>query len=207
MAAVIFDFDGTIADSFDVIVDIFEHVTNRPEKLSEKEMAELRGYPLETIASKLKLPWWRIPLLLFRGRQLMSRRVDEIPMFDGMGKVIHELHAEGHELFIVSSNSRRNVKKFLKQHHLYKYFVEVRGNAGLIGKTRILKRLVKGNSLHIKDCVYIGDETRDILATKVINMRIISVSWGFANAEFLRSMHPTAMAHKPQDIVAILEEL
>ena len=207
MSAIIFDFDGTIADSFEVIVGIFERITKRPEKLTEEQMAELRGYPLEVILKHFKIHWWRLPFLLVQGRRKMGRHMGEIPVFEGIPKVIEELHAEGHELFILSSNSKRNVKKFLKAHHLYKYFVEVRGNAGLIGKARILKRLVESNSFDMKDCIYIGDETRDILATKVIGMRIIAVSWGFANADFLESLEPTAMAHEPQDIIRILEEL
>lgn len=207
MSAIIFDFDGTIADSFDVIVDIFEHITRRPEKLTEKQLAELRGYPLEVVAERLKIRWWRIPFLLSKGRRMMSRRMAQIPVFEGMGRVIDELHAEGHELFVVSSNSKRNVRKFLKQHHLYKYFVDIRGNAGLLGKSHILKRLARANSFTIKDCIYIGDETRDVVAAKAVGMRVIAVSWGFANTEFLESLHPTAMAHSPQDVIRILEEL
>jgi phosphoglycolate phosphatase-like HAD superfamily hydrolase len=207
MAAIIFDFDGTIADSFEVIVDIFEHITKRREKLTEEQMTELRGFPLQVVAERLKVQWWRIPFLLVRGRRMMARRMHEIPVFEGMPRVIEELHAEGHELFIVSSNSGRNVRKFLKQHHLYKYFVEVRGNAGLVGKSRAIKRAVKANGLQIADCVYIGDETRDVVASKIIGMRVIAVTWGFANKDFLESLHPTAMAHERQDIVRILEEL
>lgn len=207
MAAIIFDFDGTIADSFDAIIDIFEHITNRPEKLTEDEMTELRGYPLEIVARRLKIKWWRIPFLLSKGRRMMSHRMADIPVFEGMGKVIEELHAEGHELFVVSSNSRRNVRKFLKQHHLYKYFVDIRGNAGIFGKSGILRRLAHANSFHIDECVYIGDETRDVLASKAIDMRVIAVTWGFASRSFLAEMRPTAMADKPQDIVRILEEI
>lgn len=207
MAAVILDFDGTIGDSFGLIVDIFHHITKREEKLTDEQMTELRGFPLAVIARRLKVPAWRIPYLLIRGRYLMGQRMGEVTLFPGMGKALEELHAEGHQLFIVSSNSGRNVKKFLKQHHLYSYFVEVRGNAGLFGKSRALNKLMKGNSLDLKDCIYIGDETRDIIATKAIGMRVISVSWGFAEAEFLKSLHPTAFAEKPQDIVTILEEL
>ena len=207
MAAIIFDFDGTIADSFTVIVDIFEHLTKQPEKLTEEEVTELRGYPLEVVAERLKIRWWRLPFLLAKGRRLMGKRMDEIPVFDGMGKVLDRLHAEGHELFVVSSNSKRNVRKFLKQHHLHKYFVEIRGNAGLLGKARILRNLARSNSLQIKDCLYVGDETRDVIAAKTVGMRMLAVSWGFANADFLESLHPTAMAHEPDDIIKIMEEL
>ncbi len=68
-------------------------------------------------------------------------------------------------------------------------------------------KLLRSNSLHVKDSIYIGDETRDILASKAIGMRCIAVSWGFAETSFLESLHPTAIARKPQDIVTILEEL
>lgn len=207
MAAIIFDFDGTIADSFEVIVDIFEHITKRPERLSEKQIAELRGYSLQTVAERLHIPRWRLPFLLTRGRRMMSRRIDEVPVFEGVPKIFEELQAEGHELFIVSSNSSRNIKKFLKRHHLYTYFTDIKGSTGLLGKSRAIKSVVRANSFDIKDCVYVGDETRDILAAKTINMRIIAVCWGFANAEFLQSLHPTALAHEPQDIIRILEEL
>lgn len=207
MATIIFDFDGTIGDSFDLIVDIFHHITKREEKLTDKQMAELRGFPLAVIARQLKVPAWRIPWLLLRGRMLMAKRMREVPVFAGMPKVIEQLHAEGHELFIVSSNSAHNVKKFLKQHHLYKYFVEVRGNAGIFGKSRAISKLLQSNNLQLKDSVYIGDETRDVIASKAIGMRCIAVSWGFANTEFLESLHPTAMAHTPRDIVMILEEI
>lgn len=207
MAAIIFDFDGTIADSFGVIVDIFENITKRPEKLTEEQMAELRGYPLEVIAERLKIRWWRLPFLLSQGRRMMGRRMDEIPVFEGMGRVLDRLHAEGHELFVVSSNSKRNVRKFLKKHHLYNHFVDVRGNAGLLGKSRILRRLARSNSFSIKDCLYVGDETRDVVAAKAVGMRVIAVSWGFASTAFLESLHPTALAHTPEDIVRILEEI
>ncbi len=207
MATVIFDFDGTIADSFDVIVDIFGSITGKREKVSDEEMAELRGQSLQAVAKHIGIPMWKIPFLLTRGRHMMGRRMDQIPVFEGIGKVIEQLHAEGHELMIVSSNSKRNVRKFLKQHHLYKYFTEVRGNAGLLGKSRILRRVVKSNNFKMKDCIYIGDETRDVLAAKAVGMRVIAVTWGFASASFLESMHPTALAHERPDIIRILEEL
>lgn len=207
MASIIFDFDGTIADSFDVIVDIFEHLTNRSEKLTDKQLTELRGYPVAVVAKRLNVSWWRAPWLLFRGRHLMGQRIREIPVFAGMPKVIEQLHAEGHEVFILSSNSTHNVKKFMKQHHLYKYFVEIKGSHGLQGKAKLLKKMVERNNLDIKDCVYVGDETRDVVVSQAVGMRVIAVSWGFAKTEFLESLHPTAMAYKPQDIVTILEEI
>jgi phosphoglycolate phosphatase len=207
MSAVIFDFDGTIADSFDAVVDVFHHLTNREDVLTTDDVAKLRGYPLSVVADRLGVPLWKVPFLLFRGRHMMTKYIPRLHMFEGMGKVIEELHAEGHDLFIMSSNSTRNVKKFLKQHHMYKYFTEVRGGAGLLNKSKALGKLVRQNSLDLKDCIYIGDETRDVDAAHEVGMRVIAVTWGFAEASFLAELKPTAIAHERQDIVRILEEL
>jgi len=124
-----------------------------------------------------------------------------------MGKVIEELHAEGHQLFVVSSNSTRNVKRFLKHNHLYSYFVSIRGGVGLFGKPRVLRRLMKRNRFQTDECIYIGDETRDVLSAKSIQLRVIAVEWGFANPSFLRDMLPTAMAARPQDIIHVIDGL
>ena len=207
MAAIIFDFDGTIADSFAVIVDVFETITGSKTVLTAAQMHELKGKPLQVVARELHVPFWKIPWLLVRGRRLMGRRINDVPLFDGMGKVIEELHAEGHQLFVVSSNSTRNVKRFLKHNHLYSYFVSIRGGVGLFGKPRVLRRLMKRNRFQTDECIYIGDETRDVLSAKSIQLRVIAVEWGFANPSFLRDMLPTAMAARPQDIIHVIDGL
>ncbi|MDB5170976.1 MAG: Haloacid dehalogenase-like hydrolase, partial [Candidatus Saccharibacteria bacterium] len=50
---VIFDFDGTIADSFGVFVETLEEVLNRPKPLSAEEIADLRGSSTREIIKKL----------------------------------------------------------------------------------------------------------------------------------------------------------
>jgi phosphoglycolate phosphatase len=203
---VIFDFDGTIADSFESVVKIFEHLTGN-KNMTTQDIDELRKTPIREVASKLGVSFWKAPFLLSRGRYLMAAQIKHLHTFPQIPTVIEQLHAEGHELFILTSNSTRNVKSFLKHHHMYKRFVEVRGGVGLFGKAKAIQRLLERNSLEIKDCVYVGDETRDIESAQEIGMRVISVSWGFADRQSLEKHNPTAIADIPEDIVRILEEL
>ena len=203
---IIFDFDGTIADSFDSVVKIFERLTGN-KQMTTQDIDELRKFPLREVAKKLGVSVWKAPFLLYRGRYLMTAQIKHLHSFPELPKVIDKLHEEGHELFVLTSNSTRNVKKFLKYHHLYNKFVEVRGGVGLFGKAKAITRLLKRNSLDIKDCIYIGDETRDIESAKEIGMRVISVSWGFADRQSLQNHNPTAIADIPEDIIRILEEM
>ncbi len=204
---IIFDFDGTIADSFGVIVEVFETLTKRPRKLTEQEIDDLRGQPMLSIVHTLGVSNWQIPFLLVRGRRMITRRLAEIQPFAGMPGVLEKLHAEGQELFIMSSNSKRNIKKFLKVHHLNTYFVDIKGGVGIFGKPRALRRLIRGNNLQPVDCFYIGDETRDVEAAKLVGTRSIAVAWGFSRQAALEKLEPTAVATEPNDIIRIVEEL
>ncbi len=206
MAAIIFDFDGTIADSFDFIVDFVADEAGRPP-LSSAEKQELRGQSMAAIARCFGHPWWRLIGLFVRGRREMHKVIGRVKPFDDISDVIKKLHAEGHELFIVTSNTVDNVHKFLHHYELHKYFLEVYGGAGLFGKARYLKKLLKEQNLEKSDALYIGDEARDVKAAHAAKIMIIAVTWGFARPADLEALEPTAMAEHPEDLIKILEEL
>lgn len=207
MAAIILDFDGTIVDSFDYVAGFLERHVRRGHPLTHAEKQKLRGMTMQQMAIHLGSPYWYLPILFIIGRRAMGRAIYNVPIFEGMGRVIDQLHAEGHELMIVSSNNNRNIRKSLKQHHLYKYFTDIYGNAGFFGKKRAIRRVLWRNSLDTKNAVYIGDEVRDIVGAHGAGIRVIAASWGFDKREILESHGPTAIADEPRDIIRILEEL
>lgn len=208
MAAIIFDFDGTLADSFDYVATFLENsIRHSEDGLKPEEKAILRGMTMYQIALYFGCSKWRLPLLFLKGRRQMSRAIYDVPLFAGMGKVIEQLHGEGHELMIVSSNNRRNIRKFLHQHHLYKFFTDIYGNAGYFGKRRPIRIMLWRNHIKPEDALYIGDEWRDIEAAKAAAIRVIAVSWGFDQAADLAAHNPTGLAQTPREIVRILEEL
>ncbi|MFO0781509.1 MAG: HAD-IA family hydrolase [Candidatus Saccharimonadales bacterium] len=205
MAAIIFDLDGTIADSFDFVADFLAEKKNG-EHLDSREKRELYGLSMLAMARKMGHPWWRLLRLLFEGRKEMGKIINQVPVFAGLPEAIRKLQAEGHELFIVSSNTTQNIHAFLAHHELQTYFLEVYGGASL-NKSKTLKALLREQSIDVADAIYIGDETRDIKAAHAVNMRIVAVTWGFASKEDLRNQRPTAMVHTPGELLAFLEEL
>lgn len=205
MATIIFDLDGTIADSFDFVADFLAE-KKEGQHLDSREKRELYGLSMFGMARKMGHPWWRLLRLLFEGRKEMGKVITQVPVFAGIKEVIHKLHAEGHELFIVSSNTTQNIHKFLHHHNLHTYFLEVYGGASL-NKARTLRTLLREQNLEAKSSVYIGDETRDIKAAHAVNMRIVAVTWGFANQEDLRRQRPTAMVNTPSELLAFLEDI
>ena len=204
MASIIFDFDGTIADSFDYVVGFFVEQSGKPLNPDKKQ--SLRGLSMKEIAEEMGFKWWQAPKLYLHGRSKMTHQIKNIKPIDGMVEVIQKLHSEGHELFIVSANSAKNIERFLDHHGLRQYFVDVYGGAGFFGKVSVLRKLFKAQSLEIKESWHIGDELRDIQASQSLGLRIIAVTWGFARQSTLFEARPTAIAHKPEEIITILEE-
>lgn len=206
MAAIIFDFDGTIADSFDYVAGFLAGTLGHGP-LSDKQKRDLKGLSMARMARRMGYSWWRLPLLLIKGRRRMGEVITEVQPFDGVVEVIEKLHAEGHELFIVSSNSVQNIHTFLHHHGLHTYFLEVYGGIGLFGKAPALKRLIKDQNLEASKAVYIGDEVRDVQAAQSIKMPIVAVAWGFARPDDLEDLHPLALTRKPADLLSVLEDI
>lgn len=206
MASIIFDFDGTIADSFDYIVSFLAERAKLPP-LTGKQKQALRGRSMVAMARHFGHSRWHLLGLFFKGRRQMAGAIKNQRPFTGMPEVIEKLHAEGHELFVLSSNNIHNIHRFLHNHHLHTYFLEIYGGVGLFGKAPALRRLLREHNLERKDCLYIGDELRDIQAAQSIDLRIIAVTWGFARPTDLEALQPTAVARQPADLIRILEEL
>jgi phosphoglycolate phosphatase-like HAD superfamily hydrolase len=159
------------------------------------------------MARHLGYSWWQLPFLLVRGRRKMNGVIRQLQPFDGVSAVIRGLHSDGHKLFIVSSNSARNIRDFLRHHDLQGNFLEISGGIGLFGKAGALRRLLKKHRLQPADAVYIGDELRDVQAAKSIKLPVIAVSWGFARTIDLEALRPTALAKAPADLPGIIKKL
>lgn len=206
MSAIIFDFDGTIANSFDYVVNFLaEEAKLAP--LTAEQKSHLHDMPMAAIAKTLGLPWWRMPQLFWRGRVKMGKAIRYVEPFAGMEEVVRKCHEEGHELYIVSSNVVRNLHDFLVRHEMQQYFLEIYGGVGLFGKAPALRRLVKEQNLEVKHCVYVGDEVRDVEAAQAVKMRAVAVSWGFARKAHLEKLQPYALANTPLELMRVLEEL
>lgn len=205
MAAIILDFDGTIADSFDYVVNFFCKQAGK-QNLSREQKDSLKGMSMREMTLKMGFHWWNWPRLFYQGRKQMSKVITDITPIAGIPEVIRKLHSEGHELFVLSANSNANIQQFLTHHSLGEYFVDIYGGAGMFGKAGALKRLLKAQNLAVNNTWHIGDELRDIEASQSIKMRTIAVTWGFDRVKALEHARPTALARTPEDIIRILED-
>jgi phosphoglycolate phosphatase len=197
---IIFDFDGTIADSFEVVLDIFYELTGRAH-FTEAEIAEYRKLPLKKVGKKVGISLSQVPILLVKGRTLMIHRMQEVKPVPGMQDALRELHEAGWRLMVISSNSRQNVEAYLHAHNMDQYFDRVYGGVGLFGKNMALRKVIKQNKIDRQSCYYVGDEVRDMQASHKTHIGGVAVAWGYNDVSILQREKPTAIAENPTKLV------
>lgn len=207
MRTLLFDFDGTLADSFGVVVDIFYELTNVPRIEDPEVISHLRHLPMMQVAKELHVQPLQIPRLLVKGRQMMTERIQDVNPFAGMPEVLKQLHDEGYTLYVMSSNSAQNVQVFLDEHQLSPYFTHVYGGIGLLNKAAAIRKVLRQSSLQPNECVYIGDESRDVDGAKKAGVHMIAVGWGYNDPALLKTHKPDAIIMKPKELLAEVKEV
>ena len=112
---VIFDFDGTLADSLTWFrTELGDLVDKHGLPPIDGERAEaLRDLTPKQIMSELNIPAWKIPFLAADVRARAAENVDKIHLFDGIRAMIRDLSAQGITLAVVSSNGETAVRAVL----------------------------------------------------------------------------------------------
>ena len=109
---VIFDFDGTIADSFGIFVESLEEVLPQLRPLSPEEIQDLRGLSVKAIIRKLGVKNRQLPSLLVKGRRVIAKKMDQVDIFEGMAEAINQLANADYKLFILSTNAQEIIENF-----------------------------------------------------------------------------------------------
>ncbi|MDQ3159190.1 MAG: HAD hydrolase-like protein [bacterium] len=202
---ILFDFDGTIADSFPhifaIACELLEIYPN------EEELERLRNTPIKQLLKKYNIKLYQLPGMLLKGRAMFESKIDELHVVYGFEQVLFDLKKKGYDLQIVSSNSNKNINKFLKNHPIKGLFSHINGNVGVFSKANALKKIMRKQGIDKANCIYVGDELRDVEASHKIKLDVIAVSWGLNGKDLLYQAKPTELVDDPKDFVSTVERI
>ena len=199
---VIFDFDGTLADSFPVFSESLNELAVKHgfRKVATDECHALRGMSATEVLRQLGLPLWRVPTVLLDFRAIMRRRIHEIRLFPGMLDALNAMMRDQIELAVATSNSISNVQAVLGKSLACRMVAQECG-ATLFGKSRRLSRILDSTRIDRTEAIYIGDEIRDAEAADRVGVAFGAVGWGYTELDALRRRtNPSKVFRAPADL-------
>jgi phosphoglycolate phosphatase len=199
--SVLLDFDGTIIDSTDALLDALGTLSNQRFTIDKQSRAQLRRQGWKQFLLSLNLQETQLPRVVETICNEVAETIGRMKLVEGMADVLLSLREQSQVLGIVTSNSERNVRRILGE-ELMKLFDLVHAG-GISNKGDVLQRIVRDNAL-IDSTYYVGDEVRDIEAAKFANAKSVGVTWGVSDTDTLRSAQPDYLIHHPHEVIDII---
>ncbi len=202
---VVFDFDGTLADSKHIFVSAWNSLADKYnfKKLKQEELDLFQKMTMKERGKKLNFPMYKVPVIIPELYKSFSESLMEISLFPGIKEMLKELETNGYQIAIISSNSEENIKEFLKQKEI-ENISEVHCSSRIFGKDKMISKFLKSNNLEPTEVIYVGDEERDIIACKKTNVKVIWVNWGYDAEEVVQSVEPDYMVSSPEKILEVV---
>jgi len=202
---IIFDFDGTLADTIDILLSITNRLSAEFgfKSATKEELAQLSNLNSWQILQYSGISIFKFPLLIRRLKAELHSEVPNIQLFPGIKEVLLELKKRGFQLGIITSNSRENVLGSLEKNGLQDTFTFIYSGS-TFGKHKVINKWLRIENIHTEKVVYVGDEVRDIDAAKKTGIKVIAVGWGFNSQEALAAQNPDFLIERPQELIEIM---
>ncbi|KOP80592.1 HAD family hydrolase [Lysinibacillus sp. FJAT-14745] len=205
MKYIIFDFDGTLADSTAVFASAWNTLALK-YKFKGIELKEIEALKKLSITERSKLfdfPMYKLPMILPQFYRLYRQSLNDVHLYDGIKEVLMDIDKRGYKILIISSNSQDNILEFLKMNGIHCVSNVLCSNR-IFGKDKVIKKFLKDSGITSSEVLYIGDEQRDIIACKKVGVPIIWVSWGYDAIEVIQQEEPEYKVATPQEILNII---
>ena len=199
----LFDFDGVIADSYEVGFATARKLCVRITDEEYQRVFEGNAYEEHHIFMARPhgpechhdLDWFSIFTPAFEERA---------KLFPGMREVVEKLSHE-YVLVIVSSTITSPIQGFLEKYRIGRYFSEVMGADVHTGKREKIQMIFEKYKTSAAECIFITDTLGDMREAKAAGVGAIGVSWGFHPRETLQKGEPLRVVESPKEIVPAVD--
>ena len=215
-AAVFFDLDGTLVDTADDLAAPVNHMREarglKPLPLEEYRpfaSAGSRGLLHIGLGATTDDPDY--PALR---TEFLNRYEQEIAvhsrLFDGMPELLAWLEANGIRWGVISNKLEYLVRRLVQQLGLsHRVALAYGGDTAPRAKPwpDPLKMALQETGLTARQCVYIGDDLRDIQAAHAVDMPAVAAAYGYGNPNEIPQWKADHIVASPQEFLAMLKRL
>ncbi|MEK7615708.1 MAG: HAD-IA family hydrolase [Patescibacteria group bacterium] len=191
MKLIIFDFDGVIADSFQICLDAIRMFL--PHMTADRYRLAFSGNIRDAEWRKTTKIDESVYYASYDPALLSSKP------FDGMSQVVREL-AKSYRLSIVSSTPAPVIREYLSKNEM-DVFEKVLGHETHQYKDVKIQLILDDAKSDTKDAVLVTDTLGDILEARKIGLEAIAVTWGFQRKETLMEGNPKMLVEAPKQLL------
>lgn len=199
-----FDFDGTLADSFPFFQSVYNGLAEQHglRRIEGGQVALLRAMGPRAIMRHIGMPAWKMPVVANSFIGKMSENATAIALFEGVAEALRALADAGVMLALVSSNSEHNVRRVLGP-ELSGLFSHFECGMSVFGKASRIRKVLKRSQVGAAEALYVGDQGTDAEACARAGVAFGAVAWGYAPIEALRQYGPREEIHAMATVPAI----
>ncbi len=198
----IFDFDGTLADTFPWAVSLYENLSEQfgLPRVKPSDYQRIRGLSVREMMQEFHIPARRLPVIGTFAKREMARNLDKLTLFDGIREALRALSMNGVRLAVVSSNDEHTIRTVLGPATAAR-FSHYECGVAVFGKAKKLRRTLRKTGVPAPAAIYIGDEIRDVEAAYHAGIDFGAVAWGYNTRESLAARSPTLLFENVGDLV------
>ncbi len=218
----IFDLDGTLADTIEGITEGLNRVMaaeGYPLHTRESVLGfvnyGVRQYIEEAVPTEVRGDYDTVTRLMGEYNKHYADTYTMTVAFEGITDLLDSL--KDRCLLAMNSNKQDKLVKVLgKQLFPEGLFIAAEGfrddrpakpDPGMAYAIMEIASQKLGETLTPDQCVYIGDSDIDFYTAQNAGMRCVSVSWGYRPYEFLRALGDQPVARTQEELVAILKDM
>lgn len=208
--ALLFDLDGTIADTNGLIFESFRHTLSSHgfDQVASEDIYKLFGEPLEASMGRY-LPGEEATMVATYRAYNEACHDDMIRPFAQVEEVLQRLKAEGRRLAIVTSKRKEMALRSLTCLDLHDYFdLVVTPEDTSRHKPLPEPVLYALDQLKIqpKEALMIGDSPYDIMSGKAAGVPTVAVAYSKIQPQVLAAAKPTYTIKTMGDLIPLIQE-
>lgn len=215
--AVIFDFDGTIADTLSAIregVNMTMRLRGYPEHSLKSIQSFINHGARQLIRNALPVELQEDDGIINETLKLYDQCYAKVFLqtdraYDGVAEMIERLHGD-YKIGILSNKQDIFVKQLSAQvlkKGTYDAAQGVIPNRPTKPHPFLSEKIASDMGILPEDCIMVGDSDIDILTAKQADMTHIGVAWGFRNEEFLQQHGAIRIAHTPEELEEMIRKI
>ena len=208
--ALLFDFDGTLLDTNELIIQTFMHVLNKrfPGQYEPSDCVKFIGPSLAETFNEIAPN--EAEELIKEYREWNHIHHDElVKEYEGVVETLEKLKDMGLRLVIVSTKRRETIARGLDimgAAHLFEFVIGIDDVTHVKPDPEPILLAVEKLGVAKEDAIMIGDNSHDILGGKNAGVRTAGVAWALKGRDFLQQFNPDYMLEHMSDLISIVKE-